>query len=458
MNRIIITEGQLYNLICEAATLDDIYVKYYSNIDREIFNKIVSSDPTWREDKPDKMGKFGKWLLKLWVNKKLMLEDLYKATEYLSYFVKYNNRIEVKDINKYRSLPELYNIVKVYMDNPEIATSNSDEVRRAKEGAEKVYEDSEWLIVVPHTKEASCYYGKGTQWCTAAENSHNMFDDYNKKGNLYINIRKSDGEKFQFHFETESFMDATDTSIDTPIFSTIGFTDNVLNFYKERVGEKYYRELVEIREEVYYTDSGYMLILHYNTFNNICYFSDTYGEEFLFDQLILPKGGVEEIIKSIEDNDYVVLNNKYGYKSMIALTDNEYFEKIDDYYLDVKPFCSNYSVKPRLVYTIDKDENMELYDFKNGYTLYREYENNIIKYGEMGYGSVVYFKLKGGTYDLLDYDSGEILNDLRPINESSPFNDDSKFIYMYNSDGNLMKIDLDYLSYSEEVYDEEEMY
>ena len=78
MNRIIITEGQLYNLICEAATLDDIYVKYYSDIDRGIFNKIVSSDPTWREDKPNKMGKFGKWLLKLWVNKKLMLEDLYK--------------------------------------------------------------------------------------------------------------------------------------------------------------------------------------------------------------------------------------------------------------------------------------------------------------------------------------------------------------------------------------------
>ena len=70
MNRILIREEQLYSLLCEAATLDDIYVKYYSGIDRVIFNQIVSSDPTWREDKPDKMGKFGKWLLKLWLNRR----------------------------------------------------------------------------------------------------------------------------------------------------------------------------------------------------------------------------------------------------------------------------------------------------------------------------------------------------------------------------------------------------
>ena len=264
--KIFLNESQFFTMLCEAASLDDIYAKYYSGIDRDIFNQIISSDPTWSSERPDKMGKFGKWLLKLYMSKSLIIEDLYKAKEYLSYFIKYNNRIDVKDINKYRSLPELYNVVKVFMDNPDVATSNSDEVRRIKEGAEKVYEDGEWLIVVPHTKEASCYYGKGTQWCTAAEQSHNMFDHYNDQGNLYINIRKSDGEKFQFHFESDSFMDATDSGINTPIYSTIGFTDNVLNFYNERVGEKGYRKLVETKEEVYATDSGYMLMLCTNPF------------------------------------------------------------------------------------------------------------------------------------------------------------------------------------------------
>ena len=67
------------------------------------------------------------------------------------------------------------------------------------------------MIIVPHTEEASCYYGKGTQWCTAANNGNNMFEYYNDNGNLYININKLTHEKYQFHFETDSFMDETDS-------------------------------------------------------------------------------------------------------------------------------------------------------------------------------------------------------------------------------------------------------
>lgn len=468
--KIFLNESQFFTMLCEAASLDDIYAKYYSGIDRDIFNQIISSDPTWSSERPDKMGKFGKWLLKLYMSKSLIIEDLYKAKEYLSYFVKYNNRIEVKDINKYRSLPELYNVVKVFMDNPDIATSNSDEVRRIKEGAEKVYEDGEWLIVVPHTKEASCYYGKGTQWCTAAEQSHNMFDHYNDQGNLYINIRKSDGEKFQFHFESDSFMDATDSGINTPIYSTIGFTDNVLNFYNERVGENGYRKLVETKEEVYATDSGYMLMLCTNPFIDTYYLWDEYSEEVVADQLFLPRGGADEITNSISDHDFILLKNKYGYKTMVALTSNGYFEKISDHYIDVDPLDyvidGVYMDEPCLVYTIDREGYMEIYNFKSGYNLYKIHANKIKGRGVMNYGSVIYFRLSNGTYDLLDYFSGECLSGLRPINELSPFKydeEDERFIYMYDSEGNLLKIDLDDISYSEEVYDEdsyseEEMY
>ena len=63
--------------------LDIIYHKYYSNIDRNTFNKIVGSDPTSTIDGDLYMGKYSKWLINLFLNKKLKLEDLYKATEYL---------------------------------------------------------------------------------------------------------------------------------------------------------------------------------------------------------------------------------------------------------------------------------------------------------------------------------------------------------------------------------------
>ena len=224
------------------AILDDIYTKYYSNIPQDEFWQIIKADPTYNEQKSQKMGKYGKWLLNLYKQGKLKNEDLYKATDYLSYFVKYYNKIAEKDINKLPDLPSLYNVIKPYKEasdnGEEITTSKSDEVRRIKEDAEKVFEDNQWLVVVPHTQEASCYYGKNTQWCTAATDSYNMFNQYNNKGTLFINIRKTDGKKFQFHFETNSFMDETDTPIRTPIAKTIGLNADLLQYYISRYGGK----------------------------------------------------------------------------------------------------------------------------------------------------------------------------------------------------------------------------
>lgn len=454
MNRIIITEGQLYNLICEAATLDDIYVKYYSDIDRGIFNKIVSSDPTWREDKPNKMGKFGKWLLKLWVNKKLMLEDLYKATEYLSYFVKYNNRIEVKDINKYHSLPELYNIVKVFMDNPEIATSNSDEVRRIKEGADKVFENGEWLVIVPHTKEASCYYGKGTQWCTAAEQSNNMFDHYNNQGNLYINIRKSDGEKFQFHFESGSFMDATDTPIESPIYDTIGFGYSILDYYKENLSSEHFNKLVETKIEVNSNDNGEILMYCTTPYINYYYLYDESYDTLVADRL--KRVDPDYITNSLHLNRYVVIENLYGYYTLVTLNSEGCHEKISDNLISVSKVDELFGTSfddtdNNYMYLVDKEGIMEIYNSDVGYVFYKENVSDIIDKGSM-YNDVLWFKKKNGLYDIVDVNYDNSLYNLRPIDESEPlkFDENGEYLYMINGQDELWKIDLlDGLTYYE---------
>lgn len=235
---ITINESQALSLLFEAASLADIYQKYYSQIPEETFRQIVSADPTYNVEKPDKMGKFGKWLLNLYQKGALKNEDLYKAKDYLSTFVKFNTKINQKDINKYSSLPELYKTIEPFIANPEQSTSKSDEVRKIKEGAQKVYEDAKWLVIVPLTEEASCYYGKGTQWCTAADVSDNMFDYYNEKGNLYINILKGTNTKYQFHFETNSFMDEHDDYIPHPITQSIGLTKGLQDFYIKKYGMK----------------------------------------------------------------------------------------------------------------------------------------------------------------------------------------------------------------------------
>lgn len=67
-------------LLIEAASLMGLKQKYYSNIDDNTFNEIVQADPTYRQNAPDKMGQYTKWLLNLYRKKNLKIEGLYKAT------------------------------------------------------------------------------------------------------------------------------------------------------------------------------------------------------------------------------------------------------------------------------------------------------------------------------------------------------------------------------------------
>lgn len=221
------------SLLIEAMSLEDINQKYYNSINPDVFLKITTEgDPTWRETAPDKMGIYGKWLLNLYINNSLKLEDLYKVKEYLTFFNKFKNKLNEKDINKYKSLPDLYDAVSPFMDNPEQVSSKSEELRMIKQNeAEKVYEDNQWLVVIPKTEKAACLYSKHTQWCTAATKGPNMFNVYNLGGPLYINIDKVNNRKYQFHFDSGQFMDERNDDIKKPILDTIGASEGLKNFY-----------------------------------------------------------------------------------------------------------------------------------------------------------------------------------------------------------------------------------
>ena len=230
--RNIITEAVREYLMEAATSLSDIYKKHYSDIPEKDFFSIIQLDPTYKPEQPDKMGKFGKWILSQYQRKLLKKEDFYKVKDYLHYFVKYYNKIQNKDINQYKSIQDLFDVVKPFKEAEEkgddIATSKSDEVRQIKQDVKKVYEDPNWLILIPLTKEAAIYYGKHTQWCTAATKSENMFDYYNNQGPLYINIDKRNNRKYQFHFQSAQFKDENDRDIVDPVAETIGMDKSVI--------------------------------------------------------------------------------------------------------------------------------------------------------------------------------------------------------------------------------------
>jgi len=183
------------------------------------FEIIVNSDPTSNK-------KFTQWLLKLYSKKFLKLEDLYKAIEYLTLFekVKHKLPLEDRDINKYKNLPDLYNKISPFKEVEIISNTEKDKMAKS-EGADKILDNNKWLIIIPKTEEAACLYGKETQWCTASKKD-NRFDNYNRRGKLFIIVNKSIQDsptqnplkKLQFHFEDNMFMNANDDSINVGDF------------------------------------------------------------------------------------------------------------------------------------------------------------------------------------------------------------------------------------------------
>lgn len=76
---------------------------------------------------------------------------------------------------------------------------STTQIKRAKtEGRSiTVKETSEWLVVVPIDKEASCFHGKNTDWCTTKPYA-SFFEDYfyNKEITLIYFLKLNSGDKW----------------------------------------------------------------------------------------------------------------------------------------------------------------------------------------------------------------------------------------------------------------------
>ncbi len=150
-------------------------------------------------------------------------EDLQKYHKYKKLFKKasedMNNPETAKlaDINKINGFDDLYDKLKIigyYIQEQE----DSEQLAKAEKEADKIYTSENYMVIVPKTQEASCAYGRDTRWCTASTGSRNYFDQYNRQGPLYIIINRKTQDKFQFHFESQQFMNADDSYINITDF------------------------------------------------------------------------------------------------------------------------------------------------------------------------------------------------------------------------------------------------
>lgn len=208
--------------------------KYYPNIPDDVFMQLIALDPEYR-DGSNSVGKNGKWILNLYNKGKLSEDDMEALPEILKLFKSYKNRLDDKDLNHYPSVSELESSILAVLDDYSMLSKRqrqrfAKQVQKgmietpAEDDFEVFYEDSDFIVRIPHTHEASMKLGAGTEWCTANKN-RDWFDayteqnDYGDNYQLYIIQNKHTGERYQFSDNTErdcQFMYENDTSVESP--------------------------------------------------------------------------------------------------------------------------------------------------------------------------------------------------------------------------------------------------
>jgi hypothetical protein len=194
-----------------------------------VIRKFIKKDPT-----PNK--KYVQWMIRTYLKSGIRhLEDLSRTNTALILFDK--NKIELpveqRDINKIKSLSDLETLVKQFEDVKSGKDIKKEISANIKLQTTVVCDGAEGKILIPLTKEASCFWGQGTKWCTAAKNN-NRFASYNKDGNLYI-ILMNNGEKYQFHLQSGQLMDVRDDEVDFDefkktypwVFQNIKFSEEI---------------------------------------------------------------------------------------------------------------------------------------------------------------------------------------------------------------------------------------
>lgn len=176
---------------------------------KQMFIKVLNAaDPT-------KNKMYSQWLARMYANGGVRLEDMTsRGTDALTRFDRLKQKKKIDpadaDINRFKSFEAFEDAVQRYADIDLDGEQGKEEVDRGN--CKEIFNGQQIRVIHVMDEVAAKYYGRGTKWCTAANNG-NMYNSYAKRGDLYIIIPKKPsytGEKYQFHFETGSFMNELD--------------------------------------------------------------------------------------------------------------------------------------------------------------------------------------------------------------------------------------------------------
>ena len=297
----------------EINSLINAFAKKNPNINPKDLEQLFTADPTTVQNSRGVFaGKYCVWIGNQYVNGKLKVGDIPELKKALTTYNINKSQITTP-ISSIKSLSDLITIISNYTDD----FKATRQLSKGEQTLEKVYEDADWVVYIPHTYEASRKIGGDTSWCTASSDS-SYFNMYTKEGPLYVNIRKSDGAKFQFHFPTGQFMNAKDEPI---TLKKIGLSKGLIEFYNN-IDPLFLPYIKYDFVGNFY--NGYARVNLNNKWNYI----DTQGK------LFSPNQWFDDIGDFHDGYAKVILNNKWNFIDTQGklLSPNQWFNWIYDFY------------------------------------------------------------------------------------------------------------------------------
>ena len=158
--------------LIQEGRVDDFKAKYSQKFGTDNANKIIVAVPQKYLD---------------WAGKHLDMvnfeENLSKVDQALQKFEKISSNLPITDLFQYKNIGQLLSALSDYYNRQR-------RVVNKVEGGNVVYDDGRYFVVNPLTHDSSCYYGKGTKWCTSADTDH-QFKKYNEDGKLFYILDKN---------------------------------------------------------------------------------------------------------------------------------------------------------------------------------------------------------------------------------------------------------------------------
>jgi len=234
--------------------VEDVYTKRISTgspqIEKIYYDEIVPGSASINPN-----HKYLDWISKNWsptdVEGNEVTHNLKEILLAVSKFDTQNQRLKIKDLNQYRDIDQLFDVLQKLGQTARRTVEISDEVDR-------IYEDNRFVVVVPKTHKSSCYYGAGTKWCTASKDTDSHFSNYKSGGELYYIIDKTLPTSSPYYKValnkklaglTEDFWDVQDKPItDTTKIMTIIQNKKMLEDIRNHFGVKFEERIKQEKE------------------------------------------------------------------------------------------------------------------------------------------------------------------------------------------------------------------